>query len=400
MIDYKLLNKMRNKFLFNYMDLFTFLVIFSFYNDAFIVDLFGENSLKIIYVIFFVLNIKKIIFNFRFLAGSQYRMLFLFLFSLVVSYLVESIIYGVSDKIVNVFFLIFIIIIIVTYFSFYPLKKLLYMVWISVMISIVIAYFSEPVSEWTFRKAGGTSDPNEFAAQLLTFLFISIFLYLNNKNRIFLLTSIIFFIYGIFIAGSKSSFAILGIILLFYFIKNIKLKYILNLKFFVIMLVALISLNYINFDKFKLVDNMLKRTESEGTAYTRMNSWIAGLHMVEERPIVGFGISEYSHFSSKYSEVKLAESSMAPHNIYVQLIAESGIIVLFIFLMFLYSLMLNNWKLVAKSKYIFLWYSTFSILLMGLTLGLTYEKYLWLSLTIILNVNNIFKNKYYKSERN
>ena len=89
-----------------------------------------------------------------------------------------------------------------------------------------------PSVYWTFRKSGGTGDPNTFAAEVLVFIFTTVYLFLHNKNRTFLILSIMAFLYGIFYAGSKSAFLALAVILILLMFKYLiyDLKYVFNYK--------------------------------------------------------------------------------------------------------------------------------------------------------------------------
>jgi len=151
---------------------------------------------------------------------------------------------------------------------------------------------------------------------------------------------------------------------------------------------------FIDFAKLEMISNMLDRADKTGTANTRINSWVAGYHMVEENPLLGVGIHNYASNTRKYAEVQLSDGSLAPHNTYIQVVAETGIIIFIIFMIFLGVVMLSNMKLFFYSQYKPLWFAMFSLLLMGLTLGLTYEKYFWVMLAIIIQVNFIiYKDK-------
>lgn len=280
---------------------------------------------------------------------------------------------------------------IVIYFSNYRLDKILYFIWLSMVVSILICYFNEPLSEWSFRKSGGTGDPNEFATQVLSFMFISIYLFKNNHSRIFIFSSSVLFIYGLFMAGSKSSFLILGILIIIIVLRNY--QSFLNYKSFVLILILLFAFNAINFNNIKMINNMLERSKKSGTEYTRINSWIAGYHMLEDNVILGVGINNYADYTRQYAEVFLADDAIAPHNVFVKLVAESGIIVFLSFIIFIVILMLSNIRSILLSRYEYLWYATLSTILMGLTLGITYEKYFWISIAIMMQINKLINNK-------
>jgi len=375
---------MNFKVKYRFKDVITFILVFSFFNDGFLGDLFGDNILKLIFLIFITFNIRDIFKNMKYLRDMQDILLIIFSFWLITFFLINTLVKGDND-LFSVSILLFALFVIILFFKHYSLEKLLYFIWLSIASSIVICFFNDPVSQWSFRTTGGTGDANEYATHVLMFIYISLYLYNKNKNKMFIFISISLFIYGLFMAGSKSAFLVFAITIIFYFIKDF--KKIFNYKTFLILVILVISSSFIDFTKLQLVSNMLSRTDETGTAYSRINSWIAGYHMVEENPILGVGINCYADNTRKYAETMLADGSLAPHNMYIKIIAESGIIVFISFIVFLAFLMLHNRKIIFESQYKFLWFSVFSTLLMGLSLGITYEKYLWLEIAMLMQLH-------------
>jgi O-antigen ligase len=383
---------MLNKFVVLTSDFFIFLLVFSFFNDNYIVDTFGPYTLKFLLVAFSLLYLKRIWINSQTMPLLSDKLFFIFFLSLNAIFLIGSL-FDQPDNLVTNGLLLFSILIIVIYFRHYPMSKLLYFIWASMMISVVICYFNDSISEWTFRKTGGTADPNEFAAQLLVFLFASFYLYSINKSRVFLGISLLFFLYGLFYAGSMSSFLVLGIIAAFYAISQFRIiiKNLLNYKGFIFAVAFLSIFAWVDFAKIEAVSNMLGRTEQTGTANTRLNSWIAGFHMIEENPILGVGVNNYAENTRKYSEVYLNDDAIAPHNLFVKIAAESGVIVFVLLIVFLGILFLKNFKSIFHSTYLPIWLMAFSVTLMGLSLGITFSKYFWLVIAGLMQVNFLLK---------
>jgi len=389
---------MSNKFISYLSDFFILLLVFSFFNDNFIVDNFGEQSLKILFILFFIFYILPILRNLKTMTTKQDKLLFAFFTANTIVFLLQIIV-NPMDDIVSPALLLIASLTITIYFSRYPISKLLYFIWASMMASVVMCYFNDPISEWTFRTTGGTGDPNEFATQLLIFLFVSFYLYSINKSRIFLVVSMLFFLYGLFYAGSMSSFIALGIIAIFYLIINFQrlIKYFLSYKGIILIAVLLSTIIWVDFTKVEAVSNMLGRTEQTGTVNTRLDSWISGLHMIEENPILGVGINSYDDNSKKYAEVFLNEGSTAPHNVFVKLAAESGVIVFVLFLAFLSILFFKNFRFIVRSSFLSIWLASLSVIFMGLSLGITYDKYFWLAIAMLMHVNYLFQKGYIRS---
>lgn len=369
-------------------DVFIFIFIFSLFNDNFIIDHAGEGSLKILFFMFFIFYFLPMLRNFKTMTAIQEKFFFAFFIANLTVFLLQIIINPMNDIAAPALLLIANFVI-VLYFNRYPIQKLLYFIWMSMMISVVICYFNDPISEWTFRTSGGTADPNEFASQLLVLLFASFYLYTHNKNKIFLAVSTIFFIYGIFQAGSMSSFLVLGVIGAYSVIRLILVrpKLLFNYKVLLGLLFLIGIATQINLSNIETVANVLGRTQNTGTAYTRINSWIAGKHMIEENLLIGVGVNKYTNNTRKYAEVYLADDSLAPHNIFIKLFAESGIIAFGLFVIFIVYIIFSHFKLLFWKSEQLIILMLFSVLFMGMTLGILYDKYFWLLIAMVMHLN-------------
>jgi len=263
------------------------------------------------------------------------------------------------------------------------------------MASVIISYYNPPLSEWSFRKSGGTDDPNEFATQLLVFLFAAFYLYTQNKSKLFLITSILFFTYGILHAGSKSSFLMLGVLGLLSIVRFliIKPRIFFNYKALLGFLLLLGVITQINFTQYKAVSNILDRAKDTGTAEYRIHSWIAGKHMVENNPFFGVGVNEFAAHEPAYEEGHMVGSAPAPHNVYVKLIAESGIPIFILFILFIGYIIVRNFNILFYIDEWWILVMLLAVLLMGLTLGITYDRYFWLSIVLMMNINHQLNKK-------
>lgn len=369
-------------------DFFIFVLVFSFYNDNFMVEHFGTQSLKALFFLFYLFYFFTFVQNFKTMTGTQDKMFFAF-FLFDMTLLLIQILFGWNVFFGPVGFMLIAILSVILYFSRYPLQKLLYMVWISMMASVVMCYFNQPLNEWTFRKSGGTVDPNEFSTQLLIFLFAAFYLYTQNKSKLFLAVSIVFFTYGILHAASMSSFLMLGILGLLGIIRLILIKpqIFFNTKILLGLLLLSAIATQITPNKFEAVSNLLGRTKETGTANFRMHSWIAGKHMVEKNPLLGVGVDTFGSNEPKYEEGHMVGSSPNPHNVYIKLIAESGIVIFLIFVLFIGNIIVSNFRLLFYTNAWWIMMILFSSLLMGLTLSFLYDKFFWMSIALMMNLN-------------
>ncbi len=278
----------------------------------------------------------------------------------------------------------------VTYYDSF--EKLLYFIWLSMIFSAIIAVFSDPLTQWTFRKTGGTGDPNEFAAQLLVAIGITIYLFMKNRNHLFLWSSLLLFSYTLVYAGSKSSFLTLGILIIFTMLTKFSalLRKMFSFKVFVVLLILAGGLSYFDVMQSTAVKGIEKRAQSSGTAKTRFVSWNAGIRMSEDNFLTGVGVENYEKNVKRYATDFIAEGSYAPHNFLIKIIAESGIFPFIAMLLFLIVLFTSEYKSIVTSEYFWIYLSALSVVLMGLTLSMSYEKYFWLFLGLLSHVNLLF----------
>jgi O-antigen ligase len=258
----------------------------------------------------------------------------------------------------------------------------------SIVVSSIISFFNPPVDQWTFRRSGGTMDPNEFSTQLLMATAITIFLYEKNRNLIFLVGSLVLFLIVFVYAGSKS--AMLTLALLGFYAIVVKFgslfRKILSFKGLIALaIIGLISLQ-VDFGKFEAVAGMQERAAQHGTADTRFVSWEAGWRMAQDNFLLGIGLEVYEDYARGYAVDYIADGSLAPHNVFVKLIAEVGIFAFVGFLVFLYYLFTTKYLQIRQSSYFWISLVAYSNILMGLTLSSTYDKTFWISLGLLSNV--------------
>ncbi|MCU7495105.1 MAG: O-antigen ligase family protein [Ignavibacteria bacterium] len=373
-----------------------FIFVFSIFNDNLLVDIFGENVLKGIFLLFIVVNLRRLYLNI--LNWRMLRNIVPFFIFLILTYFIMLINFAGFERLLENSFLWISMLVIVVYFINYDINEVVYMIWASLIISSIYAFFSQPISEWTFRKTGGTGDPNEFAAQLLSVLPLSVYLFTVIKSMVYktivICVSLAVFIYALFIAGSMSGFLMLGFLIPVVLIRFMSLSFTKSLMVIGLgLLMFMISLLVFQekLENTEAVQNMLGRTQETGTAQTRLNSWKAGINMFIEQPFLGVGMRQYAEYSPKYSKTFLSSDSVAPHNMFIEVLAESGIIVFIAFVIFLIDLMSRYFNEIRRSSYFWLYLSLLAYILMGFTLGITYNKFMWLSVAILMNVHRIFR---------
>lgn len=375
----------------------TFLFVFSLFNDNFLVELLGANSLKAIFIFFLLVQI------FRIYKNLMHREILNELIPFAIFYVLSYFMMLLNppfrsfDGIFNNVLIMTSMFVLTTFFINADMRRIFYYIWISMVFSSILCYLHGPLTEWTFRKTGGTGDPNEFASQLLLFLYFSVFLFMENKNILFAAITIGAFTYGVLHAASLSSFIVLGLTLVFVLLRYMKLSFARSMLVMLVgfLVVGLLSIPLYNkIEKAEITSNILGRTENTGTADSRMMSWAAGVNMILANPLTGVGMNAYGVFSPSYSKVHLKEDSVAPHNVYIKILAESGVFVFLAFMYMLTRLLIKYFRRVMSSDYFWIYIGYVSQLLMGITLGLTYNKYFWLTIAIMMNMHiRIYREK-------
>lgn len=369
-------------------DFTLFLLIFSFINDNLVVDIAGEMALKAIFGLFIVVNIVDIVQAFTKLSNRVMSSFLIFIAIMTTVMLISMVLYSNTTLADNLIVIVPMTIIFLYFSNYKNFERLLYFIWISVVVSAVISLFNEPLTQWTFRRTGGTLDPNEFSAHLLMAISITVYLFYKNRNYIFLSGSLILFFYTLLYAGSKSAMLTLGVLGLYaMFVKfgNL-LKKIFSFKGFIAFAILVVIAIQVDFSKVEAVVGMEERAQAQGTADTRFVSWEAGWRMAQDNILLGVGFDVYEEYARGYAVDFIADGSLAPHNIFVKLIAEAGIFAFASFLFFLFLLFTTKYREVIAGEYYWIHLAALSSILMGLTLSSTYEKYFWMSLALLSHV--------------
>lgn len=369
-------------------DLALFLLVFGMINDDFVVDkVAGEYALKAI-LGFFLLVYAGDIFA-ALLSPKNIVMKFFYLF---VSVFGAILLINVMLEVITLTQALFVIVPIITIFvfvSYYSaFEKLLYFIWTSSVVSSIILVFSEPISEWTFRRTGGTGDPNEFSVHILVAIAITIYLFYKNRNHFFLWPSLGLFAYALLYAGSKSAFLTLAFLIAFAVIVKFGflLRQLFSLKAILAILIIGFGLYMLDITQSTAVKGLEERAQSSGTAQTRFVSWNAGIRMARDNFFTGVGAEQYEKHAREYATDFIAEGSFAPHNFLVKMVAENGIFPFLALVAFLIALFTYRVKVILQSDYFWIYIAALSTVLMGLTLSMTYEKYFWLFLGLLSHV--------------
>lgn len=360
-----------------------FTYIFSIVNDNFIVDYFGTFSLKVMFVVFALVNVISL---FRFNYKNKENKHFLFL----VGMMVLSCLFNLKnyeDLQQPLFSIMSIIMIYIAASTHRSPKTLLTFFLISVFFSSLICITTDTtLTEYTFRKTGGTGDPNEFSMMLLIsigYLIGKLRLPSSLLTRIVEVIAILIYFVALFMAGSKSAMLVLIVLAVVYFVlllrkRSLKARIkntVIYLLLFTLMVVVLWHMNR------DMILNVLERFEDNSSAAERFISWNAGLELWLKHPLMGIGPQNYVNMISQ-NYPYIAESSRAAHSIYIQSFVETGIFGFVSFLIFIVYQIRKAFRRLLPVEYSL---GLICILVMGFTLAAFYEKYVWLYFGIICN---------------
>lgn len=239
------------------------------------------------------------------------------------------------------------------------------------------------------RNSGFFFDELVAGGFLLSFTFISVFLFRgnNNNNNLFLYLFLVFCLVVVFLTGERASFIkfllIFSIVSIF-FIKG-KLFIASNKKIFSLVAIFLLAVIYIN-------GNMLKDRYFSSLSYSSKNNLslidkyltseygshtISAFFVFLENPLTGVGNKNFRfeckkqinqvHKIQKKIDLKLKNYSSGcsthPHQIYNELLSEHGIIGSIIIILLIFKLMLKKFNLEKLSSlniisffYIIFWF--------------------------------------------
>lgn len=364
-------------------DLINFIYVFAIVNDNFIVNIFGETSLKALFAVFFVANIATMSrFNLKLRSSRSFLALIIILF---LSYLLNFGNYANLQQ--PLFSILSVLAIFLTASLNVHPQRLMKFFLISVVFSCMLCITTDAtISEYTFRKTGGTGDPNEFSLMALAAIG---YLAANFRVKASLLTrsvkgiALIICLVAMFMAGSKSAMLTMVIVFMAYYLllvrKRSMARKVKNTIAFLVLftLLCVVLWRYYN----EIILNVLARFEDNSSAGERLLSWKAGLELWMTDPFLGVGPQNYVHMIAERFPY-IAESSRAAHNMYIQSFVEIGLVGFIAFASFLYSPIRNSFRMRLPMEYVL---GIVSILVMGMTLSTFFEKYVWLYFGLMCN---------------
>lgn len=222
------------------------------------------------------------------------------------------------------------------------LKQIKWLVLFMVLSMFLMDYYTGNQIRWmsglaSRDKLNGTFvwlGPNEIAAFYATYTFVLLGIFLFDKvkiRRILFGTAILLNLYcALFLYSRGAYVAILAGLVLICLVKNKKL--LIPLIFLLFFWQAIIPASVV--ERIKMT-----RTEEgvlESSTADRLDLWKKSIELFKENPIVGVGFSVFPYLGYEKGD---------PHNIYMEVLLEQGIIGITIFLLLLYLALKYSWRL-------------------------------------------------------
>lgn len=191
------------------------------------------------------------------------------------------------------------------------------------------------------RLAGPTSHPTVYATNLLTLIPLTVWFFHRKSPpwmKVVLLLAAGVFAGSLMLTGTRAAmitgFALAGLMLPLRLIQ-------IRPATMALVLVAVIAVPFVlpqnTFER--IFDTKQYSLQTSSTLGLRMAYWKAGWEMIQERPVLGWGYSNFHQIPKRVPD--LSPESTTIHNFVIQIAAELGVIGLAVFFTFLYLIASN-----------------------------------------------------------
>lgn len=249
------------------------------------------------------------------------------------------------------------------------------------------------------RAAGFSQGANTATRYFVIAFTFFTYLFIATKTRIlkvFLFAGIVATFIGVFYTASRSGIMLLAIAIILLVLLQSRVKY--RLEVGIISIVGLAFLLSFSENILRFVATIFPSiSQGTDTVGLRYALWKAGFQMWLDNPIAGIGIGMFPSQLKLYPNPQYSyyfSHGLVAHNMYVSMLAETGIIGAFLFLALLISALVNFIKARKLADKTFsgiqrTWFIVFIVMLAG---GITktdqVDKLLWLCMGVGVFFNN------------
>ena len=236
--------------------------------------------------------------------------------------------------------------------------------------------------ETSLRSAGFAGNANEAARYFIVGLVFLNYLRGVVDSRILsnlTFTGMIIAFLGVFFTLSRTGILLLlsmfGLMLLLDPDRETKMSFIIIfiIGFFLIFFVEESFLNIVR----SIIPTIIQGSDTLGLRY---KFWWAGWQMWKDNPLSGVGIGQYREVLKYYARGLLPETILrsATHNLYVNVLAETGSVGFLVYFFMLLSALRNFWVAENITSLRTVWLLAFLVMLLGgVTMSSQYDKLLW-----------------------
>lgn len=222
------------------------------------------------------------------------------------------------------------------------INRYLYTIFCSQFIIILYGLYIDHFTNGDFFNRANSR--GTFASLSVIF---SLSLLINKKNEIKLFEKLLLFLsvlFGLIAVSTYSRGAILGFIIaifVFSFLMILK-EFSFKKLFIVIMILIILLLPILSSDYILGRFSHIKNISSDNSIVTRLNMWKFSFELIEKNKIFGIGVGNfyptvYNHAQAFLKNNMWPAGHTHPHNFYIQIALEQGIISLIIFFVGIYK---------------------------------------------------------------
>jgi putative inorganic carbon (HCO3(-)) transporter len=214
-----------------------------------------------------------------------------------------------------------------------------------------------------YRSAGPIGDPNYYAQIMVVLVPMSLERFLHERRIILrgvALWALVATVFAVFLTYSRGGFLAMGVaVAAFLFLYPPRVSLIPIAIVFVLILGALAPPSY--FDRIFSLNQLFNPTGtllvSDLALRGRVSENLAAFEMLKSHPLFGVGLSNFSLLFNQYSKaagLALVATERAAHNLYLEVVAETGLVGLTAFLVLLANcihLLIIAWRTFRRTKF-------------------------------------------------
>ncbi len=246
------------------------------------------------------------------------------------------------------------------------------------------------IYEFEFTRCSHILSGRLIGTVIIVLLFLMIYDW-DSFNKGTLVVYLIYLLYGLFFIGSRAAIITVNIILILTFLFFVsKPEIARGLKLAWLTLVAISALfiffaphpNEAASDRYEnLIKIFAEPDYIDSPIQARVVAWNAAIDMIKEDPLFGKGIGG---FRSQY-ESGITGWIKYPHNIFLNVTVEFGLIGLILFLYLLYKI----FKAAIRTSPALFFYALFGLIFAQFTKDISTQTIFWISLIFLVNASTI-----------